>query len=262
MLSLPALTEQHQASRVDPGTTSNDMIPDWMAWSPNGNLYAVAWTASPVEGEVRQQLQLQIQAAADGSIHGRASLPWGYSIRYRWMEHGDCIVILICLPDSHGDVAHIISCTGQVLQVIGCDPPRRAMELSLHANYLQMEWCEEERMEYMEDSWQIRRTCLSVFHLQSGSLVFDDLIDVDSSEDYMFRDPCPIVWSHNDQMCSALVFAKHRLFIHFQGEAAAMHSSYHLEAFKLSWSGSTGETQSFSPFQQMLVGSHSSKGAW
>ena len=57
------------------------------------------------EGEFHQRLQLQIQAAADGSIQGIASLPWGYGTRYRWMEHGDCIVILLRLPDSHGDFA-------------------------------------------------------------------------------------------------------------------------------------------------------------
>ena len=135
MLNLPALTERYQVPWPGPGMEG--LLPQWVAWCPHGAFFAVAWDPSHHSQTVRQELQMQlhIHAAADGSLHGRCSLPWNHAqhrTSYRWMHQGNCIVVLT------KEVANVISSTGQVLQVVRSEPWKQIQHLSPDGEFMHM----------------------------------------------------------------------------------------------------------------------------
>ena len=135
-------------------------------------------------------LELRIHAAADGSSHGWISLPWDHYRQqsiYRWMECGDCILILPRSP-SADEVAYVISSTGELLRVVRSDP------------WECMEFCSPDG-EFMEmygidpDGRFPDPTIFSLTHLRSGKVVSDELADNSVKADSN-------VFSRNSSWCS------------------------------------------------------------
>ncbi len=161
--NLPDLTERHQASWLVTSLTPQGMLmsPDWIAWSPCGLLYSVAWRPGtgdkdanidlgapwrPRWRDIDGEFQLLFYAASDGSIHGKKLSHWGeyrHKSEYQWMERGDCVIILLHRKERNGrgyvkfhEAANVISSTGKKIDGILSDAYSRHEYLSPDGEYV------------------------------------------------------------------------------------------------------------------------------
>ena len=231
-----------------PRDKSQERSLEWIAWSPRGDLYAVAWR--PGETTAAASLELQIHAAADGSRHGQVSLPWGehrHESEHRWMERGDCIVILLHSPlrASPNEVANVISSTGEVLQIVQTVSWRRQEACSPDGEFMLM----------YGDGGQVwlAPTIFSLTHLRSGKQVSDQKIRMHSAAKFAKLH----VWSQ-DSKCSYL---SHGTMRTAQRSIAQLHGADSASKSRCSFPKVVGlkwlkdYKLSFSPFWQLLVAS-------
>ena len=255
-LDLPYLTESHCAPWIGPGSGPEDRSPEWIAWSPRGDLYSMAWMPSSKETAAANSLELHIHAAADGRCHGRISLPWGrhrHHSQYRWMKRGDCIVILLhCMPTSpnqlplelpptyRNEVANVISSTGQLLQVMRCDAWHRTVACSPDGEFMHMYGSDP-------DGHLAGLNIFSLTHLRSRKVVSGELADRGSAFGRTN------IWSRDSRWCSHLS-ATRRCIVQLHGMDFASEARCCLpEDLGMEWRDIPDVNLSFSPFRQLLV---------